>query len=295
MSNFKQTAMDFLERKDFLGLEKHLAECPKDLQKFGDELELLSLVEQGATKERLERPLDNYIAKYSGAVPISNIVTAAKLKYELGKLDEAVDLLSRHNIPRENIEATEICVLSLFNLQRFQEGKALVDYLLSVSPDIPGYHEWNILFSYKLSDRQAVLESWDAFTKLRGQFTQRISVLGFVLRAYMSFGRVGDAQKIFDENNLQDEIENIDAAMFIADFEKQKGNFSKCEAILKRIREKHPEIPEIQWNLALCQLASGNLQEGWLNYEARWSWKDFSSPKRFFDAPRWDGKTDLNG
>ena len=293
MDTFKQTAMDFLKRKDFRALEKFLSDCPEEHRKFGDEVTLLNLVEQGASNERLERPLDNYISKYSGAIPVSNIVTAAKLKYELGKLEEAVELLTKHDIPRENIEATEICVLSLFNLKRFDEGKALVDYLLSVSPDIPGYHEWNILLSYKLSKNSEVLDSWAKFKTLDGQFTQRISTLGFVIRAYMSFGRVEDAQRIYDEHDLEADIGNIDAAMFIADFEKQKGNFDICEKILKSMRKDHPEIPEIQWNLALCQLASGNLNEGWLNYEARWSWKDFSSPKRYFDAPRWDGSQDI--
>ena len=295
MHNFKQTAISLLERRDFPALERHLFDCPEEHRKFADEVSLLSLVEQKAPNEKLERPLDNYISKYSGEVPISNIVTAARLKYELGKLEEAVDLLIDNNVPRENTEATEICVLALFNLKRFQEGKELVNYLLAFAPNQPGYHEWNILFSYKLAKPTEVLESWASFTKLNGEFTQRIDVLSFVVRSYVSTGRIDDAQAVYDEYNLENELDDIHAAIFIADFEKAKGNLGKCETILKRVKEKHPEIPEIQWNLALCQLVSGNLVEGWENYEARWSWIDFSSPKRIFDAPRWDGNAGLNG
>jgi len=295
MNQFKEQALDYINRKDFDGLQKFLITTPQEHQKFADEVRLLSLVEQGASNEKLERPLDNYISKYNGEVPISNIVTAARLKFELGKMEEALELLSRHDVPRDDIEASEIAVLCLFNLKRYAPGKALVHYLLEVNSENAQYHEWNILFSYKEHDLETVISSWEAFIKLEGSFTQRVGVLGFVIRAYMFFGRLKDAQAVYDDYELENDIENIDAAMFIADFEKQKGNFEKCKEILRSMKSKHPDIAEIRWNLALCQLASGELSDGWCNYESRWEWADFTSPKRSFDAPRWDGLTGLDG
>lgn len=294
MSEFKQNAMAFLERKDFNGLRKFLSETPEEHRKFADEISLLSLVEQGASNEKLERPLDNYISKYPGQVPLSNILTAAQIKFEMGKMEEALQLLSEQNVPQDNVSASEIAVLCLFNLKRYHPGKALVDYLLKINPSNPLYHEWNILFSYKLSLYQDVLSSWSLFLRLEGKFTQRIGVLGFVIRSYMTFGRLEEAQRVYDTHRLEQDIENIDAAMFIADFEKQKGNFEGCMDILESMRKKHPDVAEIRWNLALCQMASGKLKEAWKNYEARWEWVDFTSPKRTFDSPRWDGKTTIN-
>lgn len=295
MHDFKQSAMGYLERKDYLGLRKFLANTPSEHQKFADEISLLSLVEQGTSNQKLERPLDNYISKYKRDVPLSNVVTAAKLKFELGKMEEALDLLSHHDIPRDELEATQIAVLCLYNLKRYEPGKTLIDYLLQQDNSNASYHEWNILFSYKVSKPDDVINSWEAFRKLDGQFTQRVGVLGFVIRAYMSFGRLEEAQEVYDTFNLESDITNIDAAMFIADFEKQKGNFDRCKEILSSMKKKHPEIAEIRWNLALCQLASGDLQSGWANYESRWEWADFTSPKRKFDAKRWDGDASLAG
>lgn len=295
MYEFKQNAMGYLNRNDFEGLRKFLVNTPDEYRKFADEISLLSMVEQGVSNEKLERPLDNYIAKYKGEVPLSNIVTAARLKFELGKMEEALDLLSKHDVPQEDTEASEIAVLCLYNLARHEPGKALVDYLLKKKSSNPLYHEWNILFSYKLYKHKDVLDSWESFVRLGGVFTQRVGVLGFVIRSFMAFGRLDEAQAVYEKHQLERDINNIDAAMFIADFEKQKGNFGRCKQILTSMKEKHPEIAEIRWNLALCQMASGDLKEAWKNYEARWEWADFTSPKRKFDAPRWDGSISLRG
>ena len=294
MHDFKEQAMSFLQRKDFSGLQKFLVDPPADCLKVADEISLLSLVEQGVSNEVLERPLDNYISKYEGEVPLSNIVTAARLKFELGKMEDALDLLRHHNVPQTETEATEIAVLCLYNLDRYSPGKALVDYLLTQDRFNPRYHEWNILFSYKVSELSDVINSWNAFVENQGSFTQRIGVLGFVIRSFMAFGRLDEAQAVYDEYELAKDIDNVSAAMFIADFEKQKGNFKGCIEILERMKCKHPEIAEVRWNLSLCQMAYGSLSEAWQNYEARWEWVDFTSPKRKFDAPRWDGKTNLD-
>lgn len=295
MQQFRDEALNLLRKKDFSNLQRFLAKHADVDRRFADEISLLSLVEQEVSNERLERPLDNYIAKYGSEVPVSNIVTAARVKFELGKLDDALDLLSTHNVPQSEIQATEIAVLCLYNLKRFEPGKALVNYLLHIDANHPTYHEWNILFSFKTHKFEDVITSWERFSELDGSFTQRIGVLGFVIRSYMAFGLLSQAQAVYDENELEKDIGNIDAAMFIADFEKQKGNFEKCKDILSAILLKHPEIPEVRWNLSLAQLASGELKEGWDNYEGRWEWSEFTSPVRFFDAPRWNGSADLNG
>lgn len=294
MSRFKQTALQLLEQSKFSELDVLLRDPPAGQQKLADEIFLLSLVGRDASNEAMERPLDNYLEKYFGEVPISNLITASRVKFELAKFEESLDILVDHQVPQDNIEATEIAVLCLFNLKKYQPGQALLDFLFLQDSKNPRYWEWNILFSYKASKPQQVIESWERFIELDGTFTQKIGVLGFVIRSYMAFGRLDDAQRVYDDYQLAEEIDNIDAAMFIADFEKQKGNFDRCAEILLKTREKHPEVAEVRWNLALCYLASGNLEDGWANYEARWDWGDFTSPKRHFNSPRWDG-SELGG
>ena len=294
MSEVKAHALALLSEKKFSELDRFLSSAPDLEQRTIDELSLLSLVEQNVSNKVLERPLENYVQKYRGDVPVSNIVTAARVKFELAKFEESLQLLIDNDIPKDLAEASEIAVLCLFNLKKYESGKSLLDYLLAQNPLRAIYWEWNILFSFKLGDPSSAIDSWQKFIELDGTFTQRIGVLGFVIRSYMLFGRLDEAQGIFDSYELHKDIENIDAAMFIADFEKQKGNLDRCSEILRQQKQKHPDVAEIQWNLALSCLASGNLNEGWLNYEARWDWVDFPSPKRHFAAPRWDGVASLN-
>ena len=51
--------------------------------------------------------------------------------------------------------------------------------------------------------------------------------------------------------------------------------------------EIEPDNIEIRWNLALTQLRYGDIREGIENYKVRFDWKDFPSPKRQFDVPKW--------
>jgi hypothetical protein len=44
-------------------------------------------------------------------------------------------------------------------------------------------------------------------------------------------------------------------------------------------------------SLGIAQLAAGDFDQGWMNYEARWSAARFTSPKRAFPAPRWRGES----
>jgi tetratricopeptide (TPR) repeat protein len=48
--------------------------------------------------------------------------------------------------------------------------------------------------------------------------------------------------------------------------------------------------PLTEWNLALLLLLTGNFQEGWPAYEARWRWPDLSYPERDFAQPYWAGE-----
>ena len=55
----------------------------------------------------------------------------------------------------------------------------------------------------------------------------------------------------------------------------------------KKALELEPDNIEIKWNLSLTQLRHGDLREGIENYKVRFDWKDFPSPRRQFDVPRW--------
>jgi tetratricopeptide (TPR) repeat protein len=55
-----------------------------------------------------------------------------------------------------------------------------------------------------------------------------------------------------------------------------------------------PNHAGYHWNLALDLLSQGMYAEGWREFEWRWLWKDFPTPRRAFAEPIWRGE-DLNG
>ena len=54
--------------------------------------------------------------------------------------------------------------------------------------------------------------------------------------------------------------------------------------------DRAPEAREIEWNLALCLLQSGDFDEGWRRFEARWDLPGFREQRRRFPTPPWDGR-----
>jgi Flp pilus assembly protein TadD len=55
-----------------------------------------------------------------------------------------------------------------------------------------------------------------------------------------------------------------------------------------------PDFPEPHWNLAQLLLQSGDFEKGWIEYEWRWRRVDFTSPRRSFAHPQWNGE-DVQG
>lgn len=65
-----------------------------------------------------------------------------------------------------------------------------------------------------------------------------------------------------------------------------KEALSACETVLAVA----PQHAEAHWNRSLLLLLRGDYQEGWREYEWRWSKRNFTSPHRHFSQPRWQGE-----
>jgi Flp pilus assembly protein TadD len=84
------------------------------------------------------------------------------------------------------------------------------------------------------------------------------------------------------------------------------GNSNLALALMEQVRNAEaerccraalalrPDYPEARANLALALLATGQWEEGWRHYEARWDVEAMSSPRPGLQQPRWTGQP-LNG
>ena len=60
-------------------------------------------------------------------------------------------------------------------------------------------------------------------------------------------------------------------------------------------RQMDPDAPEPVYNESLVQLALGNFEQGWRDYEARWRVPDLKLHRHNFTQPMWDGRSDIAG
>ena len=73
-----------------------------------------------------------------------------------------------------------------------------------------------------------------------------------------------------------------------------KGQLDEAIATYRQAMAIKPDYAEAHHNLGLSLLMRCEFEQGWLEYEWRWKSRSFSSPRRGFSQPRWDGG-DLKG
>ncbi|WP_263634446.1 tetratricopeptide repeat protein [Geomonas subterranea] len=69
----------------------------------------------------------------------------------------------------------------------------------------------------------------------------------------------------------------------------RSGDVDGAIACFRDLVRRRPDCADAHWNLALALLMSGEFREGWAEYQWRWQRDDFTSPRRGFHAPAWDG------
>ena len=68
------------------------------------------------------------------------------------------------------------------------------------------------------------------------------------------------------------------------------GGVDESISLLQRSIQLRPDYALAHWNLSLSYLLRGDFAAGWREYEWRWRWDNFTSPKRNFSQPLWSGE-----
>ena len=87
------------------------------------------------------------------------------------------------------------------------------------------------------------------------------------------------AEAYVTRGNVLQEIKQFDIAL---------ENYDKAISLKSDFALSH-------WNKSLLLLLLGEFHKGWNEFEWRWRWSDFPSPKRNFTQPLWVGKGSLAG
>jgi tetratricopeptide (TPR) repeat protein len=123
---------------------------------------------------------------------------------------------------------------------------------LVVQPDAAEIH-YNLATVLLVQDRlKNALESYQAAVALKPDYAEAHNNMGAVLR---DLGRINEAVRCF-----------------------------------RKSLEIRPDYPEAHVNLALALLLIGDFKSGWAEHEWRWQWPGYTSPKRNFTQPLWQGE-----
>ncbi|MDH3701516.1 MAG: tetratricopeptide repeat protein [Alphaproteobacteria bacterium] len=176
--------------------------------------------------------------------------------------------------------------LALCSLDRHGEAVAPLRKALSLAPDnLEAAHNLAVI-RHRLGDIATAETALRTLLQQRPNWAEAQRSLGNLLR---ETGQLDDAARCY----------RAVLAGLPLDF-KTYGNLGlvllnqnrphDAIAVYEKALALEPDQADIRMSLGIAQLAAGDFDQGWSNYEARWRAATFSSPKREFSAPRWQGE-----
>jgi len=182
----------------------------------------------------------------------------AEYQYNLGKalrglkrLDEAcAAYASALRIRPDYLEALNNLSETLTSLERPAEALKFADDALRIKPDYAEALSNRGAALLGLHQTGAALEAIDQALHIVPSLKKALGNRGTVM---MSFNRFAEARECYER------------ALAVA-----------------------PDEPLFRWNLAACQLMTGEFAAGWRNYDARWS-MTLKGMHPGFSQPQWDG------
>ena len=211
--------------------------------------------------------------------------------HQAGRLSEA-ETIYRGILSREPTHADALHLLGAIALQsgKLDASIELIQRAISVKPAAPNY----------LSNLGKALRE-------KGQFDESIAACGRAIAlkpdffeahnnlgcALLSKGEIDAAIAAYQEA-VRLKPSSAEAHCNLSNALQAKGLLDESKMVLRQALRLDPNCTMAHWNLALNLLLQGDFANGWPEYEWRWRWEGFPSPRRKFLKPMWDGR-DLNG
>jgi tetratricopeptide (TPR) repeat protein len=256
-----------------------------------------------------------------GAGPIGTVLADAVRLHRRGQLDQALALY-RHVLARQPDHADALHLTGVCLHQQGQHDAALVwiERAIARRSDIAAYH----------NSRGSVLLAQRAFAAAAQAFAKAVSLDPRLAEAHNNLGnlalrqgeaeaalahyehalaiRPGYAEALSNRGSAlhrlgrltaaEDSVRRAlaarpDYASALANLGlvlKDQGRFDEARQAYDQALAADPAHARARVNRATLLLQQGNFSEGWADYEWRWQDEGFTTPRRRFAQPAWDGQ-----
>jgi len=234
---------------------------------------------------------DEALAHYDAALAIrpDDAETLSNRGNVLKDLDRVADALASYQraieAEPEFADAHYNRAILLNKLKRFEEALSSYGTVLSLRPDdaVALNNRGNVLA--KLARFVEAVASFDRALAIRPDYAEAFNNRGVALQ---KLGQFEEAVESYDKAialrpDYAEAFDNRGIAL------KELRRFDDALASHRKAQELAPDFADAYWNEALLLLLAGDLMAGWAKYEWRWKRLTFTSPRRGFSQPQWDG------
>jgi tetratricopeptide (TPR) repeat protein len=216
---------------------------------------------------------------------LSSVLNAlARHEDALEACTEAITLLSDFPEAHNNMGN------ALAGLGNLEEAMASYRKALKLRPKYSDAH-YNLGTALAASgESDAALEALSTAVVLDPKAPKKHYNLG---NLYQKIGRLTEAETCYT-NAIHLQPDYLDAINNLGSAVHALGRLEDAEICFRRGLTIDPESADVHWNLSLALLQKGEYEEGWREYEWRWMNPTFTTPRRDFKKPQWDGM-DLDG
>ena len=187
----------------------------------------------------------------------------------------------------------EVIFWVMFKSRQYSDAEiALTKLVNALGQDKQGRYRsylcWKVILSNVLSRHEVVINIWDQdLNRDPMALTERHDEVFYaVVSAYIAFDRLIDARHTVDTFAGMISGKELNALMVLSYLNRMEGNYDKAIELYDEAANLYPSNKDVIWNRALTLLGAGNVTRGFSDYEIRWDWPDFPSPKRKFNQKR---------
>ena len=224
-------------------------------------------------------------------IPVGSMLVFAQILLHEKRSEKALKYLRRViELDPKGKTAPELMFWLFFNESNWENSEKVLNRLISASANEKSYLVWKLILKSQQEKFDDVLTLFDLIKPLFCHDMERFDEVAHAVFFAHVYKKSPSELKRFVEQFDLFSSKSLNVRMCEPTYHLKHYDRKSAIEAYTRIIDDFPEKAEPRWNRALLYLAEGQIKKGFDEYEARWDWEKFPSPKRFFDCPKWNAE-----